>query len=72
MPYNFFIREVYPGLAAVLDCDHHCVGVIVPSRKFPFKVMFFSYADAECYYGMTPDEAVAESFGFDSALFSLA
>ena len=71
MAFDFSIREVYPGLDAVLDCDGHCVGVIVPSRRFPFTKMFFWYGDAECYYGMTPEEAVAQAFGFDPALISL-
>ena len=52
------INEVYPGFESVLSSDGQCIGVVVKSRMYPWKAMFFAYDDARFYYGMSAVEAV--------------
>lgn len=46
------------GCKAVFNAEGQCIGVVFPSRSYPFKRMFFAYSDAGFYYGMTSAEAV--------------
>lgn len=52
------INEVYPDLESVLNSKGQCIGVVVKSRKYPWKAMFFAYDDARFYYAMSAVEAV--------------
>lgn len=56
------IKELYPNFRAVLNSDGQCIGVVVKSRKYPWKEMFFAYDTARFYYGMSSVEAVQVYF----------
>lgn len=58
MESSIDISEVYPGFESVIDADGECIGVVVPSRKFPYHKVFFCYVDCEFYYGMSSLDAV--------------
>lgn len=47
---------------AVFDSDGKCIGVVKDSRNYPYRRMFFAYADGGFYYGMTSLEAVQAFF----------
>lgn len=47
---------------AVFDSDGKCIGVVNNSRKYPYRRMFFAYADGDFYNGMTSQEAVQAFF----------
>lgn len=49
---------------AVFDSDGKCIGVVNNSRRYPWKRMFFAYADGGFYYGMTSLEAVQRYFNW--------
>lgn len=62
MPLLNAIREVYPGLRAVYDLQDRCIGVVVKSRKYPFRFVFFCFDNSELYYGYDPLGAVLMRF----------
>lgn len=59
---GYVINEVFPGFMSVLSPFGQCIGVVVKSRKYPWKDMFFAYDDARFYYGMSAVEAVQAYF----------